>query len=100
MVVSVYEGADKATLRIVIKNNGFIPWTENAKFINGKDSQIISTYITLKPLEPGEQDNIEINFDGLKTLPARNYISNFLFSVDGQIYGNPLKTELIVEKNN
>lgn len=100
LVVSVYEGAEKATLRIVIKNNGFIPWTENAKFINGKDSQIIATHITLKPLEPGEQDTIEINFDGLKTLPARNYISNFLFSVDEQIYGNPLKTELIVEKIN
>ena len=100
LAVSIYEGTEKATLSIVIKNNGNIPWTENTKLINGKDSHIISSHITLKPLKPNEQDTVEINFEGLKSLPARNYISYFLFSVDEQTYGNPLKTEIIIEKNN
>ena len=100
LAVSIYEGTEKATLSIVMKNNGNIPWTENTKLINGKDSHIISSHITLKPLKPNEQDTVEINFEGLKSLPARNYISYFLFSVDEQTYGNPLKTEIIIEKNN
>ena len=100
LAVSIYEGTEKATLSIVMKNNGNIPWTENTKLINGKDSHIIANHITLKPLKPNEQDTVEINFEGLKSLPARNYISYFLFSVDEQTYGNPLKTEIIIEKNN
>lgn len=100
LTVSTYEGTEKATLSIVIKNNGNIPWTENTKLINGKDSHIIANHITLKPLKPNEQDTVEINFEGLKSLPARNYISYLLFTVDEQAYGNPLKTEIIIEKNN
>lgn len=95
----IYRGTKKVKFDIVIKNDGNLKWTQNTKFIFGSNSQIISEYIKLKPLGPNEQDNIEIEFDGLEYFVEGTYASYLLFSLDEKVFGEPLKLEIIVEKN-
>ena len=91
LIVSIYEGSQQAKLVIILKNNGNLAWTNQTLLINAKNSQIKCNYIKLKPLKPKEQYMIEITFDNLVNLPANNYSSIFLFTVDEKIYGMPLK---------
>jgi hypothetical protein len=92
----IHIGTEKAKFNIVIKNDGNLQWTKNTKFIFGKNSQMLTDYIKLKPLEPNEQDNIEIEFDGLKYFVAGTYASYLLLSVDGKVFGEPLKLESVI----
>jgi hypothetical protein len=95
----IHIGTEKAKFNIVIKNDGNLQWTKNTKFIFGKNSQMLTDYIKLKPLEPNEQDNIEIEFDGLKYFVAGTYASYLLLSVDGKVFGEPLKLESVIVEN-
>ena len=92
--VSVIQGTKEAELNIVIKNNGITQWTENSKFINGKESKINCSHIKLNPLKPEQQDIIEIKFDNLDNIPPYTYPSYLLFSVDDKIYCDPIKIEV------
>ena len=94
LITSVYEGSNEAKLNIIIKNNGYMKWTNNTLLINGKDSKLLCNYIKLKPLNPNDQDTVEITFSNLENTPARFYYSYLLFSVDEKIYGEPLKIEV------
>ena len=96
--ISIYEGDDQAQLNIIIKNNGFIKWSDKSLLINNKDSQIECNTIQLKQLEPKEQDNILIIFNKLNNLKAGKYTSSLLFSVNKQIYGKPLTIEINILK--
>ena len=92
--VAIYEGDEKVQLRVILKNNGNLKWSDKSLLINSKDSQIKCNSIKLKTLEPNEQDNIIITFDKLKNLTAGQYNSYFLLSIDNQIYSKPLKIEI------
>ena len=99
--ISIYEGDSQAKLNIILKNNGYLKWSDKSLLINDKDSQIECNSIQLKPLEPNEQDNILILFDKLNNLKAGKYTSSLLFSINKKIYGKPLKIEInILEKKN
>ena len=96
--VSAQEGNKKASLYIILKNNGNLNWTEQTTLLNVKDSLINACHIQLKPLKPNENDIFEITFENLENLPVRTYTSILLFSVNGKIYGEPIKTEINILK--
>ena len=96
--VSIYEGDKKASLRIILKNNGKLKWTEQTMLIKDNESKITCNNIKLKELNPEDQEFIEITFDNLNNLSYGNFSCNFLFSVNGKIYGKPLKTEIYILK--
>ena len=100
MNVSIYEGDKIASLRIIVKNNGKLKWTEQTLLTqeNNYNNNIICKNIKLKPLNPNEQEYIEISFDNLNNLTHGSFTCIFLFSVNGKIYGKPLKTEIYILK--
>ena len=100
LCVYAYVKSEKAELSIVIKNNGVAQWTENTKLICHKDNKASFNDIILKPLKSGEFNNVQITFDKINDLAPSTYSSKILFSVDGKIYGEPLKINLnIIERN-
>ena len=100
LCVYAYVKSEKAELSIVIKNNGVAQWTENTKLICHKDNKASFNDIILKPLKSGEFNSVQITFDKINDLAPSTYSSKILFSVDGKIYGEPLKINLnIIERN-
>ena len=81
-----------------IKNNGDIPWPENAKLIidNNNDQKISD--IELNDLKINQVQNIKINLNVENVEKGeKNYIFNF--NVNGKIYGKPITLKLNVEEN-
>ena len=100
LCVYAYVKSEKAEISIVIKNNGVAQWTENTKLICHKDNKASFNDIILKPLKSGEFNSVQITFDNINDLAPSTYSSKLLFSVDGKIYGEPLKINLnIIERN-
>lgn len=100
LCVYAYVKSEKAEISIVIKNNGVAQWTENTKLICHKDNKASFNDIILKPLKSGEFNSVQITFDNINDLAPSIYSSKLLFSVDGKIYGEPLKINLnIIERN-
>ena len=100
LCVYAYVKSEKAEISIVIKNNGVAQWTENTKLICHKDNKASFNDIILKPLKSGEFNSVQITFDKINDLAPSTYSSKLLFSVDGKIYGEPLKINLnIIERN-
>ena len=100
LCVYAYVKSEKAELSIVIKNNGVAQWTENTKLICHKDNKASFDDIILKSLKPQELNSVQITFDKINDLAPSTYCSKILFSVDGKIYGEPLKINLnIIERN-
>ena len=81
-----------------IKNNGDIPWPENAKLIidNNNDQKISD--IELNDLKINQVQNIKINLNVENVEKGeKNYIFNF--NVNGKNYGEPITLKLNVEEN-
>ena len=98
--VYAYVKSEKAEISIVIKNNGVAQWTENTKLICHKDNKVNFDDIRLKPLKAGDLNSVQITFDKINNLTPSTYCSKILFSVDGKIYGEPLKIYLIILERN
>ena len=100
LCVYAYVKSEKAEISIVIKNSGKAQWTENTKLICYKDNKATFNDIILNPLKAGELNSVQITFDKINDLAPSTYCSKILFSVDGKIYGEPLKINLnIIERN-
>ena len=100
LCVYAYVKSEKAEISIVIKNNGVAQWTENSKLICHKDNKASFNDVILKPLKSGELNSVQIIFDKINNLVPSTYCSKILFSVDGKIYGEPLKINLIIIERN
>ena len=93
-----YEGSEYAELKIILKNNGKLKWTGDAKLIKTDDSQNLCNDVKLNPIDVNEQESVTISFDKIKNLTNKTYVVNFAFVVDGKSFGPILRTELIIKK--
>ena len=77
----IYQGDDKITIPITIKNDNINEWPENKTFLifDKQNSICLSDNIQLKALRYNEQDNYDIQFKNLKNLEPNEYKNYFLF---------------------
>ena len=96
----ILEGVNKAVLSIILKNNGKMPWVKYRTLLkfDKNNSDIKGADIILKPQEPGQQSNYDINFNGLKNVKAGKYKASFNFMVNGKKYGNDLIIFVIIKE--
>ena len=96
----ILEGVNKAVLSIILKNNGKMPWVKYRTLLkfDKNNSDIKGADIILKPQEPGQQSNYDINFNGLKNVKAGKYKASFNFMVNGKKYGSDLIIFVIIKE--
>ena len=96
--VYIFEGTDKANIKLNISNNGNKPWTKQTKLIFDNKSAIKGEDIILGPLNPGDKGQYEIAFKDLKYFNSGEYRAYLTFNVNGKNYGDILMVKFIIKK--
>ena len=88
LISKIKEGTDETEVKIVLKNNGVIPWNEDTKLKVVESSDIIIDDIILKQQNPEEENTYTIMFMNLKNYGTKEYNTYFEFLSGGKKYGD------------
>jgi len=88
LISKIKEGTDETEVKIVLKNNGVIPWNEDTKLKVVESSDIIIDDIILKQQNPEEENTYTIMFKNLKNYGIKEYNTYFEFLSGGKKYGD------------
>ena len=88
LISKIKEGTDETEVKIVLKNNGVIPWNEDTKLKVVESSDIIIDDIILKQQNPEEENTYTIMFMNLKNYGIKEYNTYFEFFSGGKKYGD------------
>ena len=88
LISKIKEGTDETEVKIVLKNNGVIPWNEDTKLKVVESSDIIIDDIILKQQNPEEENTYTIMFMNLKNYGTKEYNTYFEFFSGGKKYGD------------
>ena len=100
MQTYIYQGENEAKISIVIKNNCKNKWPEKKTFLifDKMNSMITCEDISLKALNPEDQESYDIQFKQLKDLNPQEYKVFFHFNVDGRNYGDKICLSIIIKQ--
>ena len=99
--VYIYQGTDEAKFDLYLKNTGKKAWNKNAKLLVEKSSNYSCDDIVLSPQKPDEEKHYKVTIKNLKDNPIGEYKVVFLFSAEGNIYGEGITAIIkIIEKEN
>ena len=92
LTTEVFEGDEKTSIQITLKNNGTQPWINYKTILkyNKNNSNIRGSNIILKPQLPGSQNNYDIKFNDLKKYSKGIYKASYHFTINDNVYGNEL----------
>ena len=96
----IYEGTEEVRIDILIKNNGNKTWPKNSKFKIEESSIFKIDDIILRQQRPGEEGKYTAIFQNLKNIPHGEYLANFLFCVNGEVFGEKLVIKINIKDNN
>ena len=95
----IYEGTEKANIKIILKNNGEIKWPKDkTKLIFDETSQIKGDDIILFPQEIGEENSYTAILTNLEDLKDGEYKAYLAFNVGGKNYGEKLTLMVKIKK--
>ena len=95
----IYEGTEKANIKIILKNNGEIKWPKDkTKLIFDETSQIKGDDIILFPQEIGEENSYTAILTNLEDLKDGEYKAFLTFNVGGKNYGEKLTLMIKIKK--
>jgi len=95
----IYEGTEKANIKIILKNNGEIKWPKDkTKLIFDETSQIKGDDIILFPQEIGEENSYTATLTNLEDLKDAEYKAYLAFNVEGKNYGEKLTLMVKIKK--
>ena len=95
----IYEGTEKANIKIILKNNGEIKWPKDkTKLIFDETSQIKGDDIILFPQEIGEENSYTAILTNLEDLKDGEYKAYLAFNVGGKNYGEKLTLMIKIKK--
>ena len=95
----IYEGTEKANIKIILKNNGEIKWPKDkTKLIFDETSQIKGDDIILFPQEIGEENSYTAILTNLEDLKNGEYKAYLAFNVGGKNYGEKLTLMVKIKK--
>ena len=105
--VNIKEQTDETEIKMVLKNNGTVPWHGDTKLKMVEPSDIKIGDIFLNPQNPEEMGTYTIIFKHLKNLEIKEYKSYLEFYSGGKKYGNKItiiinilsKTEYFLKEN-
>ena len=98
--IEILQGAEKANIDIVIRNNSNEKYPSNSYLIcDNKNSLLLCEKVKLNELEPNQQQNVSFLFKNLKYISKGNYRSIVKLQIDNKIYNSFFELNVIVKEN-
>ena len=99
LTISIYEGTERTTIMVILKNNGTKVWPDGKTYLicDKGSSSIKGEDISLQPQIPNTEQKYEIIFNDIKFIPAGEYKVFFIMSINDKYIGEKLGINILIK---